>query len=297
MMSEHGYSNVSIIIPTYNEAEGIENTLKELLSTEGLEEAEIIVVDDGSRDNTYNIVEHLNTVKLLRHRVNRGYGSAIVTGVKACTRDIIVWYDSDGQHRPEDLKKVVSELITKDYDYCIGVRNETSYIDKSRTFGKWILKKIVKMMSTGEETDFNSGLRAFKKTVIEKYLSLLPERFGASTVTTLLMQERSYYGGSVSINVRKRVGKSSVHQLKDGMRTIGLICNVVILFRPMKVFGTLGTIFILLGSIYGIAEALIYGLGVPILAAIVIIFGLQILLFGISVAQTSKMRKENLERP
>ncbi len=187
-------------------------------------------------------------------------------------------------------------MIDNEYDYCIGERGADSYIDHSRVFGKWILKKFIQMMILNRTMDFNSGLRAFRKDVLKRYLSLLPERFGASTVTTLLMQERAYYGGCVPITVRERVGKSSVNQIKDGFMTMGLIFNVVILFRPMSVFGALGLISILIGSVYGITEALQYGLGIPTLAAIVIIFGFQILLFGISVSQISKMRKESLEK-
>ena len=109
------------------------------------------------------------------------------------------------------------------------------------------------------------------------------------------MKERNWEGAEVEIIVRKRTGKSSVKQIRDGMRTIALISNVVLLFHPMRFFGIFGICVVLLGSIYGIAEAIIYGLGVPVLAAIIIIFGLQIFFWGITVAQISKVRKESLE--
>ncbi len=126
-----------------------------------------------------------------------------------------------------------------------------------------------------------------------KYLNLLPKRFGASTVTTFIMQEVNYVGGDIPICVRKRVGKSSVRQLRDGMMTISLIFNIIILFRPKEIFGSLGIVLILLGAVYGIACAILEGLGVPVLAAIVIVLGIQILFLGILSSQISQLRLEH----
>lgn len=288
---------LSIIIPAYNEEEGIESTIQELLEYEPLFGAEIIVINDGSKDETYKKLRLFQgKITIVNHRTNRGYGSALVSGVKKSERELVAWYDADGQHRPCDLEKVVRTLYECRLDYCIGVRGKESYVEKSRIIGKAVLHQIVKWASDGGvDTDFNSGLRAFKREVLNKYLRLLPERFGASTVTTLLMKERNWEGAEVEIVVRKRTGKSSVKQIRDGMRTIALISNVVLLFHPMRFFGIFGICVVLLGSIYGIAEAVIYGLGVPVLAAIIIIFGLQIFFWGITVAQISKVRKESLE--
>lgn len=287
---------LSIVIPAYNEEEGIESTIAELLEYKPLSGAEIIVINDGSKDETSKKLDLFQgKITIINHRINRGYGSALVSGVKKSKRELVAWYDADGQHRPCDLEKVVRKLYECNLDYCIGVRGKESYIEKSRVVGKAVLHQIVKWASDGGDTDFNSGLRAFKREVLNKYLRLLPERFGASTVTTLLMKERNWEGAEVEIVVRKRMGKSSVRQIRDGMRTIALISNVVLLFHPMRFFGMLGIGMVLLGSVYGVVEAIIYGLGVPVLAAIIIIFGLQIFFWGITVAQISKIRKESLE--
>lgn len=286
--------NVSIIIPAYNEEQGITSTLDELLQFEELRGVEIIVVNDGSKDNTREkLNKYGDKIVIIDHKINKGYGSAIVSGIKKSKREIVAWYDADGQHSPSDLVKVLNELQEKNLDYCIGVRGKDSYVEKNRILGKAVLKIIVKWAS-GCETDFNSGLRAFRREVLYQYIKLLPERFGASTVTTLLMNEGNWSGSEVEITVRKRTGKSSVKQLRDGMRTISLICNVVLLFHPMRFFLPIGALMIIVGGIYGIIEAVMYGLGVPILAAIIIGFGLQVIFSGITVAQISRMRKENL---
>lgn len=104
---------ISIIIPAYNESAGIAATLEELIANIDMEETEIIVIDDGSTDNTAEIVHGYPEVRLIGHTVNKGYGTAIKTGVRNANGEIVVWYDSDGQHRPEDLKKVVTRSWIK----------------------------------------------------------------------------------------------------------------------------------------------------------------------------------------
>lgn len=286
---------VSVIIPAYNESAGIAETLKELITYMDMEETEIIVIDDGSTDNTAEIVHGFPEVKLIGHNLNKGYGTAIKTGVRNSKGEIVVWYDSDGQHRPEDLIKVVEEITEKNLDYCIGVRGKDSYVDRSRVFGKFILRIFLRIFTHQPVTDFNSGLRAFKRSVLLRYLSFLPKRFGASTVTTLLMQEEDYIGSEVPITVRKRVGKSSVHQVRDGFRTMGLIFNIILLFHPMRVFGSLGTVLILAGLLYGGACAIMWNAGLPVFAAVMILFGVQFFCFGLLSHQISCMRKARME--
>ncbi len=286
---------ISVIIPAYNEEMAIDGVLTSLEEALLGRDAEIIVVDDGSIDCTSQIVRMHERVTLIRHRRNRGYGFAIKTGIRAAKGEIVAWYDSDGQHRPEDLMKVIRKMEEEDLDYCIGVRGKDSYIDKTRVVGKMILRLFVKYVAGVRTGDFNSGLRAFKRSVICKYLPLLPKRFGASTVTTILMQEQEYVGGEVEITVEKRVGKSSVRQIRDGLRTLGLMMNVILLFRPMQVFGTCGIACALAGAVYGISAAVLYGNGMPVLAALLVMFGIQLICFGILSDQTGRTRRERYE--
>ncbi|GFI04090.1 MAG: glycosyltransferase family 2 protein [Lachnospiraceae bacterium] len=290
---------VSIIIPAYNEAEAIEMVLKELLlETAKWEEemVEIVVVNDGSSDETAKIVDNIEGVRLINHRRNKGYGAALKTGIKEAHGDIIAWYDADGQHRPEDLRKVISKMKAENLDYCIGIRDKDSYEEKSRRLGKKILKCILNLIIREELKDFNSGMRGFRKEVILPYLPLLPNTFGASTVTTLLMLEQEYNGGEVSITALKRKGKSSVKQIRDGFRTIVLILQVILLFQPMRILGKAGIIMCVAGGIYGIFRALQWSNGIPILASILVIFGFQLICFGVLSDQISKICKQVYEQ-
>lgn len=286
----------SIIIPAYNEQAGIAATLSELLES-GLESTEIIVIDDGSSDSTAAEVEKFApAVRLIRHRINKGYGSAIVTGARHANGQYILWYDADGQHRPEDLKCVAAILYERDLDYCVGVRTTPdSYEDPRRRFGKFILRRVVRIVAKQPIVDFNSGLRGFRRDVLLRYLHLLPRGFGASTMTTLLMIERDHLGEDIPITVRKRIGKSSVKQVRDGMRTLMIILRIFLLFKPMSFFGGIGMVLIVIGSLYGFTEAITQREGFPVFGALIIILGIQSLFFGLLNDQLSLLRRERLD--
>lgn len=282
----------SVIIPAYNEQEGIGKTCRELCDAVDFNETEIIVIDDGSTDKTAEIVSEFEQIRLIRHRKNRGYGSGIRSGTKAARGEYVIWYDADGQHRPEDLKKIMDRLVEDNLDYCIGVRGGDSFEESNRRFGKWMLKKFIRLVIGENVKDFNSGLRGFKREILMCYLPLLPRGFGASTVTTLLMLEQEFYGEEIPIRVRQRIGKSSVRQIRDGLRTMSLIFDMSLLFRPLKVFGTIGGLMVLVGLLYGIIKAFVVGFGIPVLGLLLVCLGIQIICIGIVAKQISSMRKE-----
>lgn len=283
---------ISVIIPALNEEAGIEATLRQLCDEHRLQGAEIIVVDDGSHDQTAEIVRGFQQVRLVQHVFNRGYGSAICTGTHASTRSLVLWFDSDGQHRVEDLLTVADRLIRDNLEYCIGVRAEDSFHDPNRRLGKWLLHQAVNFAAGQTVPDFNSGLRGFKREVLLRYLHLLPRGFGASTLTTLLMIEGNHYGATVPIVVNQRVGKSSVKQVRDGLRTLGIILHIVLLFKPLKFFGAIGILLILLGFGYGLIKAALIHLGFPVFAMLLIVLGVESFFFGLLCDQISAMRRE-----
>lgn len=290
------YSQVTIIIPAYNEEKGIGKTLHSLIENPQLQDAEIIVIDDGSSDNTRQEIARFPQVICIRHHVNQGYGSAILTGVRRSSRPYIVWFDADGQHRIEDLLKIIEALITNDLDYCIGVRGSDSHDVANRRAGKAVLRFIVQLVAGQPIKDFNSGLRGFRRNILEQYLHLLPRGFSASTTTTLLMIERRHYGKEVPIVVLERVGKSSVKQFRDGMRTMVIILRLLLLFKALYFYGTIGLLLTGGGVIYGLYITFRDGLGFPIAGAVIVILGIQIILIGLISDQISLMRRERFAR-
>ncbi len=283
---------ISVIIPAFNEEVGIEHTLQAICSHPRLANEEIIVVDDGSTDQTRSVVAAFHNVRLVRHFTNRGYGSAICTGARAAKGEYVIWFDGDGQHQVEDLVIVADRLVCGQLEYCIGVRDESSYEDANRRFGKLLLKLAVQFAAGQPVPDFNSGLRGFKRDVLMRYLHLLPAGFGASTLTTLLMIEGSHYGDTVPITVARRYGKSTVKQFRDGIRTLKIILHIVLLFKPLEFFGLIGGILILAGAVYGVIKAFLVGLGFPVLASLLIILGVQAFFFGLLCDQISALRRE-----
>lgn len=284
----------SILIPAYNEEEGLPRTIQQLVSCPELADCEIIVVDDGSKDGTNKAANAFPTVKMIRHRCNKGYGSAIKTGCLASTGGIIAWFDADGQHRVEDLCRILDQLNKHDLDYCIGARNSESHQVSNRKLGKFILKSTVEWAAGEKIPDFNSGLRAFRREVLLRYLHLLPKGFGASTTTTILMIERDYNGENLPITVLERIGKSSVKQLRDGSRTLMIVLRLVLLFKPLQIFATLGLIMIAVGLGYNLT--LTDRNGFSVLASVVIGAGIQSIMLGLVCDQISAMRRERFER-
>jgi glycosyltransferase involved in cell wall biosynthesis len=286
---------LSIIIPAFNESHGIQAVLSELCAEPALDSAEIVVVDDGSTDDTCERVRQFPRVLLIRHSANMGYGAAISQGVRACQGRYVIWFDADGQHQVQDLLVVAKTMILENLDYCIGVREDSSYQAPGRALGKQVLKLAV-VISVGHAVkDFNSGLRGFKREVIKRYLHLLPRGFGASTTTTLLMIERGYLGKEVPITARNRIGVSSVNPISDGFKTLLLVLRIFLLFKALFFFGGIGLVCILVGTIYGVAKALSVGLGFPVLSSILIIFGIQAIFFGLLADQISALRREKFE--
>ena len=289
------FNDFCIILPAFNEGQAIGACLSKLCGFASLAEAEIIVIDDGSSDDTGTQVQQFERVKLVRHEVNRGYGAALVTGIQHATGEFVVWMDSDGQHQVEDVVEVMKEMINSKLDYCIGVRGSTSHQEQTRKLGKWVLRQVVRLAAGRPVADFNSGLRGFRKSVIKKYLHLLPKGFGASTTTTLIMLERAYKGGEVPITVLQRIGKSSVKQIRDGMRTLTLILRIFLVFKPLHFFGGIGSALTLAGLGYGLWSAFAEGMGFPVLGAVVLLAGLQTVLMGLIMDQISAMRRERFE--
>jgi glycosyltransferase involved in cell wall biosynthesis len=294
MKKETNSPRFSILLPAFNEADGIVPALQELIQAAPAD-TEIIVVDDGSTDGTPERVASLAGVRLLRHPINRGYGAALVTGMREARGEFVCWYDSDGQHRPQDALAVCRTLADENLDYCIGVRGADSHTDRRRKLGKWVLGMAVRFIAGRPVADYNSGLRGFRREVILRYAHLLPKRFGASTVSTLLMLERGYRGREIPIVVRQRIGKSSVHQVRDGTKTLFLLLQLILLFNPLRFYGELGLFLMVVGFVYGIYRAYSERLGFPVLGALVIILGIQCLVFGLLADQVSAMRRERLE--
>ena len=174
--------DVSIVIPAYNESGAIGDVVKGLL--EGLPEAELLVINDGSSDDTGRFAREAGAT-VIEHDHNRGYGAALRTGTLRATRDYVLFCDSDGQHSVEDVGKLIDAC--DGHDMVVGERDRSSHVVHSRRPGKLILRVFANHLAGEKIPDLNSGLRMLKRDVLEKYLHLMPTGFSFSTTCTFAM--------------------------------------------------------------------------------------------------------------
>lgn len=287
--------DLAIIIPAYNEEDAIGQTLEDLSKVPALEDAQVIVVDDGSTDSTLGIARRFPFVRVISHRYNIGYGGAIKTGVRAAKRKYVSWYDADGQHCPKDLVKLVRRVQKVDADWGLGVRSAGSHTDVKRKPGKFLLQLAVRLAAKRPIPDFNSGLRIFRTECLSRYLHLLPDGFSASTTTSLLMTERGYRGANIKIQAQQRIGTSQVNQVRDGIGTLVLILRIFLLFRALMFFSTVGAVIGLIGLLYSLYIASVNKMGIPIGGLFLMTTGTLIIMMGLVADQLSLIRRERFE--
>ena len=235
--------------------------------------------------------------RLIRHKVNKGYGASWKTGVLQARGDTVVFFDGDGQFEVGDVGRVVERLQSEDADIVFAVRRHGSQEPWLRRPGKAVLFAVANFLARRRIKDLNCGLRAVKRKILLRYLHLLPDGFSASTTSTLIFIKRGYQTSEVEITTRKRLGKSSVRIIKDGLNTMLLIIRIIALFDPLRIFVPVSLAVMAAATLYSLYEALHRGLGIPVLGATLFTGGLLIFFMGIVCDQISAVRLERFEDP
>jgi glycosyltransferase involved in cell wall biosynthesis len=283
--------NLSVVIPAFREADGIPLVLNALIGA--LPAAEIIVIDDGSADGTAAAALRTPGVTVIAHLFNRGYGSALKTGMRHATREFVAWFDADNEHRVSDLVDMLDRASATRCAAVIGQRRHSS-VSPLRTWGKMLIGLLARTFSD-LKGDINCGLRVFRRDVILQYISVLPNGYSASITSTMVMLERGYPVIFHPIEVNSRTGTSKV-KISDGFTALMLVLRIVMLFGPLRVFVGFGSVLAIGGVIYGLTLALRYGLGVPTGAVLLVLTGILLCLFGLIADQISQMRLAAYDR-
>jgi len=284
---------VSIVIPAHNEEGAIGAVLATLRDIPHPAVREVIVVDDGSSDRTFEIAE-ASGVRVLRQPSNRGYGAALKAGIRAATGEYILTMDADGQHRLEDVLKLCDAVSgTLPADCVIGHRTKLMHSPLWRMPGKWFLTHLARILTRKEIRDLNSGLRVVRRDVIVRYMHLCPAGFSFSTTSTFALASRGYRVEFVPIQVERRVGKSSV-SLATGFQTLLLILRLASLFNPLRVFLPLSLLFIVGGCGWTIPY-LLRGQGVTVAAMLAVLTGVTLFGLGLICDQVAQLRLERFE--
>src|SRR5574337_1100811 len=234
----------SIIIPAYNEREGILQVIESLQSLRKRHgnRWEIIIVDDGSTDGTPEMIRNLQNVVLIQHSVNRGYGAAIKTGIRHAKYNTLIISDGDGTYPVQDIPKLLAQLSRS--EMVVGARgNNDSNIPLARRPTKWLLNKLANYLTGIKIPDLNSGLRAMKKDVVMKFIHLLPDGFSFTTTITLAMLTNDYTVEFVPIEYKMRSGRSKIRPIRDTMNFLQLIIRTVLYFDPLKIFLPMSMLF------------------------------------------------------
>jgi len=287
---------LSVIIPAFNEGAAIGPLLDAVVELATAHQWEVIVVDDGSSDDTSEQVAQRADGKILTrisHPYNRGYGAALKTGIRAAQAPLLATMDSDGQHDPNDLFKLLERA--GDHDLVVGQRTELLHSPLWRMPGKWLLNRMANYLIRRKIPDLNSGMRLFRTEVVRKYLHLCPDGFSFSTTTTMVFFDRGYAVTYEPITLRKRhEGMKSTVRLSTGFDTLLLVFRLASLFQPLRVFMPVSLFFMLAGLAWGMPY-IIYGYGVSVGSLLLILSSLLVFFFGLLTDQVAQLRLEKYE--
>lgn len=237
---------VSIIIPAMNEEGAIATVIKGVKSLLG-DRCEIIVIDDGSKDSTGKVAKEAGA-RVVTHPYNIGNGAAIKSGIRAATGEVIVMMDADGQHKPEDITRLLEKIDT--YDMVIGARTGESETSMHRDAANTVYNRFASYLTKREIPDLTSGFRAIRADIAKRFVYLLPNTFSYPTTLTLSLLRSGHSVEFIPIVAKKRVGKSKIKLLKDGARFFLIMLKIATLFAPSRVFLPVSAGFFAVGMGY-----------------------------------------------
>ena len=223
---------VSVVLPAKNESGAIEATILKILNLKLVDE--VLVVNDGSTDNTAELAQKVGA-RVISHPYSKGNGAAIKTGARNASGEIIVFMDADGQHDPQDIPCLLKK-INHGYDLVVGARQKGSQASVGRGIANALYNNLATYMTEQKVEDLTSGFRAVRADKFREFLYLLPNGFSYPTTSTMAFFRAGYSVTYVPIHAAKRIGKSHIQPLKDGVRFFLIIFKIATLFSPLKMF-------------------------------------------------------------
>lgn len=225
---------ISIVLPAKNEAKNISAVLQNIKSLKLDADVEILVINDGSTDNTAELAKQ-GGAKVISHPYSQGNGAAIKTGARNATGDTIVFMDGDGQHNPVDIPMFLQKM-EEGYDMVVGARNVKTQASLLRRLGNSFYNHFATLMTGHKIDDLTSGFRAVKREKFKKFLYLMPNGFSYPTTSTMAFFRSGFPVAYVPIHAGQRKGKSHIRLFRDGTRFFIIILRIGSLFSPMRLF-------------------------------------------------------------
>ena len=235
--------SLSIVIPAKNEA----TSIGDVVSMAGTEypDAQIIVVDDGSTDNTAEVAENAGAT-VVRHPESLGNGAAVKSGARAANGEILAFMDGDGQHDSREFAQLLDKLDAG-YTMVVGARESGSHASVGRLFANGFYNELASILTGRKITDLTSGFRVARAKLFKEFLYLLPNGFSYPTTITMAFMRSGYPVCFESVKVAQREGDSHIRPIRDGVRFLAIIFNVATLYAPLKIFLPVSAVFMTTG--------------------------------------------------
>ena len=235
---------ISVVLPAKNEVGAVGETIKRIKQLNLV--SEILIVNDGSTDNTKEIAE-LAGAKVISHPYSKGNGAAIKTGARHAIGDVIIFMDADGQHDPLEIPKMIAK-INEGYDLVVGARQKGSQASIGRGIANGLYNGIASYMTEHKVEDLTSGFRIVRADKFREFIYLLPNGFSYPTTSTMAFFRAGYSVAYIPIHAAKRIGTSHIKPIKDGMRFFIIIFKIATLFSPLKMFVPFAVLLFLMAT-------------------------------------------------
>lgn len=280
----------SIVIPARNEAASLKTLLPRLVSL--MHDAEIIVVNDGSDDDTQAVCA-LFPIKIVTNSSPKGNGASIKTGARAAHGETIIFMDADGQHKPEDIPVLLAKFA-EGYDMVVGARKSGSHAGTHRAVANDVFSRLASWMVMQNIEDLTSGFRVVNAAKFRQFLYLLPNGFSYPTTITMSFFRAGYGVAYVPIDAPRRIGKSHIRPFRDGVRFLLIIIKIGTLYSPQKLFLPISTAFFFTGLAYYLYTYLSIGRFTN-MSALMFISAILTFLIGIVSEQISALHYKDID--
>jgi glycosyltransferase involved in cell wall biosynthesis len=277
-------SAVSVVIPSFNEAEAIGGVVRGLRADAAWRE--ILVVDDGSTDDTAVRAAEAGA-RVLRHPYNKGNGAAVKTGIRGASGEFVLIIDADGQHQPADAVRLASRL--GEYDLVVGARSSATHAGSARRLGNRLLNRLASFLTERDIPDLTSGFRGARRAHLLEFLHLLPNGFSTPTTTTLAFVRAGYNVAFEPIEARSRVGASKIRLSRDGPKFFLIMLRVMTIFSPLRVFLPIAAAAFAVGAGYAVWTIATQS-HITNSSVLLILFSVVVFLVGLVSEQISALR-------
>ena len=276
---------ISFVIPAFNEGKSIASVVVQL--TNEFPDAEILVVDDGSNDNTKAEAVAAGAL-VYSHPYRMGNGASVKDGIRYCSGEIIVLMDADGQHKPEDAKRLLQHIDK--HNMVVGARTSSSETVWYRDVANTVYNYLASYMTDFKVEDLTSGFRVFRKSEVSKYLYLFPNGFSYPTTVTMAYLRSGRSVCYVPIETEFRTGKSKIKLVKDGSKFLLIIMRIATLYSPLKIFMPTSLAFFSLGLFWYLYSYFIMDSGFPKMSLLLFMTSVIVFMQDLLSEQICQMR-------